>query len=283
MFPMSDAPENPRPATDEGPSAHPGEPAEAAATAEKEASAGAAGEGSAEKAAEKPTEPPVTAESGAEAPVATEAAKSSDEGGDKAVDAPPSAPTHPPQSYVFLLVVAIVTAAADLYTKHWALKHLEKDGLRLPPREIIKDRLTFVLAHNPGGAWGMLHNQPEKVRRPFFVLVSAVAVVVIVSMYRKLDPRQRALKWGLPFVLGGALGNLVDRLRFGQVVDFIDVRADWIGKLNKVFGGAGDHWPTFNVADIAICIGVLLMAVDFLFPVTTKKKPAARVATQAGV
>ncbi|MBL8718898.1 MAG: signal peptidase II [Myxococcales bacterium] len=280
---MSDAPENPRPATDEGPSAHPGEPAEAAATAEKEASAGSAGEGSAEKAAEKPTEPPVTAESGAEAPVATEAAKSSDEGGEKAVDAPPSAPAHPPQSYVFLLVVAIVTAAADLYTKHWALKHLEKDGLRLPPKEIIKDRLTFVLAHNPGGAWGMLHNQPEKVRRPFFVLVSAVAVVVIVSMYRKLDPRQRALKWGLPFVLGGALGNLVDRLRFGQVVDFIDVRADWIGKLNKVFGGAGDHWPTFNVADIAICIGVLLMAVDFLFPVTTKKKPAARVATQAGV
>ncbi|MBK7400576.1 MAG: signal peptidase II [Myxococcales bacterium] len=274
---MSDAPENPRPATDEGPSAHHGEPAEAAATAEKEASAGAAGEGSAEKAAEKPTEPPVTAESGAEALTANEAAKSND---DTATAEPPA---HPPQSYVFLLVVAIVTAAADLYTKHWALKHLEKDGLRLPPREIIKDRLTFVLAHNPGGAWGMLHNQPEKVRRPFFVLVSAVAVVVIVSMYRKLDPRQRALKWGLPFVLGGALGNLVDRLRFGQVIDFIDVRADWIGKLNKVFGGAGDHWPTFNVADIAICIGVLLMAVDFLFPVTTKKKPAARVATQAGV
>ena len=187
--------------------------------------------------------------------------------------------TATPGAYAFLVVLAVVTAAADLWTKAWALKHLEKDGLRLPPREIIKDRLTFVLAHNPGGAWGMLHNQPEKIRRPFFVLVSAIAVVVIVSMYRKLDPRQKALQWGLPLVLGGALGNLVDRLRFGQVVDFIDVRADWIGKLNKVFGGAGDHWPTFNVADIAICVGVLLMAVDFLFPVMTKKKPAAPVAT----
>lgn len=202
---------------------------------------------------------------------------------DRSASAAPPGPVGPPPSFVFLVVVAVVTAAADLWSKHWALKHLEKDGLRLPPKEIIKDRLTFVLAHNPGGAWGMLHNQPEKVRRPFFVLVSAVAVVVIVSMYRKLDPRQRALKWGLPLVLGGALGNLVDRLRFGQVVDFIDVRADWIGKLNKAFGSVGDHWPTFNVADIAICIGVLLMAVDFLFPVTTKKKPAARVTTsQAG-
>ncbi len=275
---MSDAPENrPRPATpstvgtpptvgtDEGPSRKEAV-AEGPVGAEKDAAAGLAA-GSAPETAEK--------------------APSSGPGEDGPAEGTPGGtpgdvPAHPPQSYVFLVVVAVVTAAADLWTKHWALKHLEKDGLRLPPKEIIKDRLTFVLAHNPGGAWGMLHNQPEKVRRPFFVLVSAVAVVVIVSMYRKLDPRQRALKWGLPFVLGGALGNLVDRLRFGQVVDFIDVRADWIGKLNKVFGGAGDHWPTFNVADIAICIGVLLMAVDFLFPVTTKKKPAARVATQAG-
>ncbi len=201
------------------------------------------------------------------------------EGGGDDPTANADLPTATPGAYAFLIGLSLITAAADLWTKHWALKHLEKDGLRLPPKEIIKDRLTFVLAHNPGGAWGMLHNQPEKIRRPFFVLVSAIAVVVIISMYRKLDPRQKALQWGLPLVLGGALGNLVDRLRFGQVVDFIDVRADWIGKLNKVFGGAGDHWPTFNVADIAICVGVLLMAVDFLFPITAKKKPAAPVAT----
>src|SRR5690606_18667816 len=125
--------------------------------------------------------------------------------------------------YLFLALVSLVVLVADLGTKWWAVKALEKDGFRLPAKEIIKGRLAFVLARNPGGAWGMFHDQPEKVRKPFFVLVSVIAVVVIVGMFRKLDPKQRALKWGLPLVLGGALGNLVDRVRYGQVIDFIDV------------------------------------------------------------
>lgn len=169
-------------------------------------------------------------------------------------------PAGPRPSYVFLAFFSIFVLAADLGSKFWAVKTLEKDGLRLPAREIIKGRLSFLLARNPGGAWGMFHDQPEKVRKPFFVLVSIIAVVVIVGMYRKLDAKQHALKWGLPLVLGGALGNLVDRVRYGQVIDFIDV-VYWKNKL-----GIERHWPTFNVADIAICIGVLLMAVDFLFP-----------------
>jgi signal peptidase II len=171
---------------------------------------------------------------------------------------PAVAPAQP--SYLFLAVVSLVSLVADLATKWWAVKALEKDGFRLPAKEIVKGRLAFVIAHNPGGAWGMFHDQPEKVRRPFFVIVSVIAVVVIVGMYRKLDPKQLALKWGLPLVLGGALGNLVDRVRYGQVIDFIDV-VYWHTK-----AGAERHWPTFNVADIAICIGVGLMAVDFLFP-----------------
>ncbi len=176
------------------------------------------------------------------------------------------APEGPKPSYLFLGAVSILVLVSDLGSKWWAVKALEKDGFRLPAKEIIKGRLAFVLARNPGGAWGMFHDQPEKVRKPFFVLVSVIAVVVIVGMYRKLDPKQLALKWGLPLVLGGALGNLVDRVRYGQVIDFIDV-VYWKNKL-----GIERHWPTFNVADIAICIGVLLMAVDFLFP---HKRPAA--------
>lgn len=178
----------------------------------------------------------------------------------------------PRPSYLFLALLSIFVLAADLGSKWWAVKHLEKDGFRLPAKEIIKGRLAFVLARNPGGAWGMLHDQPEKYRRPFFVVVSIVAVVVIVGMFRKLDVRQRALKWGLPLVLGGALGNLVDRVRYSQVIDFIDV-VYW-----RKPNGAEMHWPTFNVADIAICVGVLLMAVDFLFPY---KRPAARKAATA--
>lgn len=192
---------------------------------------------------------------------------------------PESVPPGERPSYLFLALLSIFVLVADLGSKWWAVKALEKDGFRLPAKEIIKGRLAFVLARNPGGAWGMFHDQPEKVRKPFFVVVSIVAVVVIVGMYRKLDKKQRALKWGLPLVLGGALGNLVDRVRYGQVIDFIDV-VYWKTKL-----GIERHWPTFNVADIAICIGVLLMAVDFLFPhkrpaVARKPAPAAPATPQ---
>ena len=88
--------------------------------------------------------------------------------------------------------------------------------------------------------------------------------------YRRLQPRQYALKWGLPLVLGGALGNVFDRVRYGYVIDFIDYRADWIKTFNELIGKyysrhvVTDHWPTFNVADIAICVGVALMAIDML-------------------
>jgi signal peptidase II len=200
----------------------------------------------------------------------------------KAEVAHADAPGYRP-SYAFLGGLSIFVLAADLLSKRWAVKALETDHGHVV-KEVIKNRLQFVLARNPGGAWGMFHDQPEKVRKPFFVLVSLVAVFVIVGMYRKLDPKQRALRWGLPLVLGGALGNLVDRIAQGKVIDFIDYRADWVLALNKLFvkfkiaAVASDHWPTFNVADIAICVGVVLMAIDFLFP----HKPAHRPIKRAG-
>ncbi|MEZ4296096.1 MAG: signal peptidase II [Polyangiaceae bacterium] len=120
--------------------------------------------------------------------------------------------------------------------------------------ELIPGHLKFIFAQNPGGAWSFLREVPDGLRRPFFLFVSSAAIVFIVRVYRRLDRRQWAMRWGLPLALGGAIGNLADRVRYGWVVDFIDVF--WKGKANEV------HWPTFNVADIAIVIGVLLMALD---------------------
>jgi signal peptidase II len=114
--------------------------------------------------------------------------------------------------------------------------------------------VNFIFAKNRGGAWGLLQNETESLRRPFFLIVSVAAIVFIVSLYRKLQRGQTALKWGLPLVLGGALGNLVDRIRYGYVVDFIDIFVR--------MGDGVEHWPTFNVADISICVGVGLMAID---------------------
>jgi signal peptidase II len=173
--------------------------------------------------------------------------------------------THP--SYVFLAVVSIVTLGSDIGSKLWAERRLEN----FPPfNPIWQSHLTFTLARNRGGAWGLLQGASENVRRPFFLLVSVAAITFIVTLYRRLQPRQRSLKWGLPLVLGGALGNVFDRIRYGWVIDFIDYKAEWVRKMNDLVGRAlggpksipTDHWPTFNVADVAICVGVALMAID---------------------
>ena len=126
-------------------------------------------------------------------PVEKPVEKAAEKVSSTAATVPPAsaAPQYHP-SYLFLAFLSIFVLAADLGSKWWAVKALEKDGFRLPAKEIIKGRLSFILARNPGGAWGMLHDQPEKIRKPFFVIVSVIAVVVIVGMFRKLDQIGRA-------------------------------------------------------------------------------------------
>jgi signal peptidase II len=154
-------------------------------------------------------------------------------------------------SYAFLAVVSTASLALDIVTKAWAATHLDTYPGMV---EVWPGYITLVLAKNRGGAWGLLQSTSENVRRPFFLLVSVAAIAFIMTLYRRLQPRQLALKWGLPFVLGGALGNVLDRVRYGHVIDFIDMHYK-----------ERYHWPTFNVADVAICVGVGLMAVDMFF------------------
>jgi signal peptidase II len=184
----------------------------------------------------------------------------------------------PRPSGSFLGVVSITSLVADVASKLWAEKHLEGYPGFV---SVVENHLTFVLAKNKGGAWGLLQGQSENVRRPFFLLVSVAAIAFIVTLYRRLQPQQIALKWGLPLVLGGALGNVFDRVRYGHVIDFIDYRGDWIRKMNELVQKYApghvvtDHWPTFNVADVAICVGVGLMAVDMLTARRAEPKPVA--------
>ncbi len=184
--------------------------------------------------------------------------------GSAAPSPPPKAPWTP--SYVHLAIVSIITLALDLGTKQWAKTRLDMAGGG-KPMDVIHDHLRFAFAKNPGGAFGLLQNEPETIRRPFFLGISVLAVAFIVSLYRKLTPQQWALKWGLPLVLGGALGNLIDRIQDRHVVDFIDYRADWVRWLYSLVSHyPTDHWPTFNIADVAIVAGVGLMAVDMFTP-----------------
>lgn len=171
-------------------------------------------------------------------------------------------------SYVFLTIVTFVSLAADLITKGWAKGRLSGfDPQKLRPHEIevIKDHLSFIYALNPGGAWSFLRGLPDSLRRPFFLFVSASAIVFIVSIYKRVPKGHNAMRWGLPLALGGAMGNLVDRIRYGSVIDFID--------MYFTRGGREIHWPTYNVADIAIVAGVGLMVIDMLIPSRYAKLP----------
>ncbi len=171
-------------------------------------------------------------------------------------------------SFIFFGVVAAIGLVLDAVTKAWAEITLSELPRRAPSIVLIEDRLTFTLAYNKGGAFGMLSDEADFWRKPFFLMISCVAALFIVSLYRKVGPKQTALRWGLPLVLGGALGNLADRITKGKVVDFIDYRADWVQTMNEIIRSLNDgwhitrHWPTFNVADVCICVGVGLMAVD---------------------
>ena len=217
----------------------------------------------------------------------------------RTVDAPPPAalPEGPPPAlvpapgiaplagdsgrptFIFFGAVAAISLILDVLSKAWAEIVLSRRPFDSPSLVLVPQHLTLTIAYNKGGAWGLLQDAAETVRRPFFFAVSVLAVLFIVSLYSKLGRGQRALTWGLPLVLGGALGNLSDRVTRSSVIDFIDYRADWVLSMNGAIAkavprwGLTDHWPTFNVADIAICIGVGLMAVDMF---TARRGPERR-------
>ena len=113
----------------------------------------------------------------------------------------------------------------------------------------------FNLTHiyNTGGAFGFLSGNPSSMQQIFFLTASIVAAGLILFLYGKTPPGQAALELGFSLILGGAAGNVIDRIRIGKVVDFLD------------FHIMGMHWPAFNVADSAITVGMLIFIYHLLF------------------
>lgn len=146
-------------------------------------------------------------------------------------------------SYVFLGVTALLVLMADQYTKLLVRRHLP---LNVPyqPIEWLDPIFTFRHTQNTGAAFGLLPGLGV-----VFMAVALIVVVGIIIYYRRVENAPLVLRLALGLQLGGAIGNLIDRARFGYVVDFIDFR--W--------------WPVFNVADSGLFIGTFLLAWYILF------------------
>ncbi|MFP4597107.1 MAG: signal peptidase II [Persicimonas sp.] len=118
---------------------------------------------------------------------------------------------------------------------------------------VIDGYWDFQYTENPGAAFGLLSDGEDTWRVPFFIIISLIAVGMILYILHGVRWEQQILVWGLSFIAAGAVGNFIDRIRFGYVVDFI------------VWKYTNDYrWPTFNIADALICVGVALMAIELI-------------------
>ena len=143
-----------------------------------------------------------------------------------------------------LAFLAFIWLFMDQASKYLAVKHLAG----MPPRVVIPDFFNLILVHNRGAAFGFLNDPAIDWQFWLFLGATLVGCGLIVYLMRSTPPN-RLLTLGLAGILGGALGNLIDRVRFRAVVDFLDFYyGDW-------------HWPAFNVADIGICAGAGLVLI----------------------
>jgi signal peptidase II len=138
--------------------------------------------------------------------------------------------------YIPLALVAVAVVALDQWTKAAITNYIgAHHGQSL---KLLGGKVVIDLVHNRGAAFGILPNQTF-----LFVAIAVVVIVAIIASYRRVVQGSLWFRLALGLILGGAVGNLIDRLRLGYVVDFIDLR--W--------------WPVFNIADSCIVIGVALL------------------------
>jgi len=145
------------------------------------------------------------------------------------------------------LIVPLVIIFSDQITKQLIIDHFLL-GETVP---ILEGFFHFTYVRNPGAAFGMLANAPPIFRVPFFLAIPVIALIIIFFIFKKLPVTSVMVPMALSLVIGGAVGNLIDRIRFGYVIDFLDFH--WKYQY---------HFPAFNIADSAICIGVGILMID---------------------
>jgi len=142
--------------------------------------------------------------------------------------------------YLRLVIFAGLVVLADQLTK-LAIWHAIPLYHAIP---VIPGFFDLTHVHNPGGAFGIFAHPGSGWHQAFFFILISIAIVAIFCFYRVIPPTPPWLAFGLALILGGAIGNLIDRIRLGEVIDFLRF---YIGRY---------QWPSFNIADSAITVGV---------------------------
>ena len=190
------------------------------------------------------------------------------------------------KKYIFLIIGALFIFALDQWTKVWAVEALVGS---FDAMNFADDGRVYIKAHrsipifegwwhhrlvgNTGAAFGIFRTLPQGLRIPFFFVITVVAISMMTFLYRSAE-KQPLLRVAITLILGGAIGNLYDRLQHSFVIDcivwFIPCTTE--GSIQRQVidffapcRGLNHHWPTFNVADIAISVGIGLFLIDALF------------------
>jgi signal peptidase II len=154
----------------------------------------------------------------------------------------------PTKMLLFLITLPLILVF-DQWTKRLMVQHFYL-GESI---EIIPSIMNITYVQNKGAAFGMLSGLNASIRDPFFLVVPIVALLVIFAWFRQLPAKSRWLALALSLIVSGAIGNFIDRLHYGFVVDFLDFHWHYQA-----------HFPAFNIADSAICVGVAMILLENL-------------------
>jgi signal peptidase II len=151
--------------------------------------------------------------------------------------------------YLLLALLGVMIVVVDQVTKYWIMQSMRLHE-SIP---IIPNLFSLTYIRNPGAAFGLLAGSSNAFRMVFFGITSLFALALLGTILLRLPEKDWMGQLSIAGILGGAIGNLIDRLRFGEVIDFLDVYVE------------SYHWPAFNVADSAITVGVACLIMHFAF------------------
>jgi signal peptidase II len=159
--------------------------------------------------------------------------------------------------YLVLLSVTGTIIALDQLTKHLVIERFQL-GESI---SIIQNFFNLTYVRNTGAAFGLFAQTNPAFRVPFFLIIPLIALASIFYLFKNLKDDDHKLSTAFSLIIGGAIGNLIDRLAYSYVIDFLDFH--WKYQI---------HFPAFNVADSVICIGVALLTIDMLQKEAKEKK-----------